>query len=148
MGFNYDVDDIHGFILRYNMLFDGIKLWREDIAESGKRTGMLVTRLGRVLKVSSNVNENSLCNFPVQATGADGFKRALVMIDEKLRDLDALIVHILHDEVIVEAREDIAERVASMVKASMEEAFKSLLPEVHFRVEPAIRDTWKVPQEQ
>ena len=148
MGFRYDVDDIHGFILRYNMTFDGIKRWREDTAESGKRAGMLATRLGRVLKVSSNVNENSLCNFPVQATAADGFKRALVLIDEKLRGMDAQVVHILHDEVIVEAREDIAEWVALTVKESMEEGFKYLLPEVHFRVEPAIRDVWKVSQEQ
>jgi DNA polymerase I-like protein with 3'-5' exonuclease and polymerase domains len=147
MGFHYDVDDIHGFILRYNILFDGIKRWREDIAESGKCAGMLATRLGRVLKVASNANENSLCNFPVQATAADGFKRALVLIDERLRGMDAQVVHILHDEVIVEAREDIAEWVALTVKESMEEGFKNLLPEVSFGVEPAIRDTWKVSQE-
>jgi DNA polymerase-1 len=144
MGFQYDVDDIQGFILRYNMLFDGIKRWREDIAESGKRSGLLATRLGRLLKVSSNANENSLCNFPVQATAADGFKRALVLIDEKLQGINAQVVHILHDEVIVAAREDIAELVALTVKESMEEGFKSFLPEVLIHVEPAIRDKWKV----
>jgi hypothetical protein len=143
MGFHYDVDDIQGFILRYNMLFDGIKRWREDIAESGKRSGMLATRLGRVLKVSSNENENSLCNFPVQAAAADGFKRALVLIDDKLRSMDAQVVHILHDEIIVEAMAEIAEWVALKVKESMEEGFKNLLPEVSFEVEPTIRDTWK-----
>ncbi len=148
MGFHYDVDDIHGFILRYNILFDGIKRWREDTAENGKRSRLLATRLGRLLKVSSNVNENSLCNFPVQATAADGFKRALVLIDEKLRDLDAQVVHILHDEVIVEAGEDIAEWVALTVKESMEEGFKNLLSEVLFHVEPAIRDVWKASKAQ
>jgi DNA polymerase I-like protein with 3'-5' exonuclease and polymerase domains len=37
---------------------------------------------------------------------------ALIHLDRQLADQDAKIVHILHDEIIVEAKEDIAREVA------------------------------------
>jgi DNA polymerase I-like protein with 3'-5' exonuclease and polymerase domains len=50
----------------------------------------------------------------------------------------------LDNDVIVEAREDIAGDVAQIVKISMEDAFNKLLPNVPFKVEPEIRDSWGV----
>ena len=85
---------------------------------------------------------DSLYNYPVQGTAADGFKIALINLDDQLADQDALIVHILHDEVIVEARMDIADSVAVTLKECMEKAFAEILPEVPFVVEPEIRDSW------
>ncbi len=78
----------------------------------------------------------------VQGTAADGFKIALIDLDDQIAGKDARIVHILHDEVIVEARTDIAQSVAVMVKNCMEEAFNDILPEVPFVVDPEIRDCW------
>jgi len=63
-------------------------------------------------------------------------------LDEKLKDSDAQIVHILHDEVIVEAKVDIADDVVKIVKTCMEAAFSKLFPNVPFEVKPEIRDTW------
>jgi DNA polymerase I-like protein with 3'-5' exonuclease and polymerase domains len=73
---------------------------------------------------------------------ADGFKLALIYLDEKLKDSDAQIVHILHDEVIVEAKADIADDVAKILKTFMEGAFNKLLPNVPFKVKPEIKDSW------
>ena len=85
---------------------------------------------------------NSLYNYPVQGTAADGFKLALINIDRLLAGQDARIVHILHDEVIVEARTDIADSVVLMVKEFMEKAFGDILPGIPFVVKPEIRDSW------
>ena len=63
-------------------------------------------------------------------------------ISEKLNGLDARIVHTLHDEIIVEARDAIADQVQAIMKESMEEAFKQMLPEVSFVIEPKIADSW------
>jgi DNA polymerase-1 len=79
---------------------------------------------------------------PVQGTAADGFKLALINLDRQLDGQNACIVHILHDEVIVEARADIVDSVAETVKECMENAFNDILPEVPFVVEPEIRDSW------
>jgi len=142
LGFGYDVDDVHGMILRYNMAFSGMKNWRDGIVSSGLNNGVVSTKLGRTLKIAKDVNVNSLVNYPVQGTAADGFKMALIYLNEDLTGPDAGIVHILHDEVIVEVREDIAESVAVTVKQCMERSFKEILPNVPMVVEPVIRDSW------
>jgi DNA polymerase I-like protein with 3'-5' exonuclease and polymerase domains len=95
-----------------------------------------------VINMTKYDNCDSLYNYPVQGTGADGFKLALINLDGQLAGRDARIVHILHNEVIVEARADIVESVAVTVKNCMEKAFNDILPEVPFIVEPEIRDFW------
>jgi DNA polymerase I-like protein with 3'-5' exonuclease and polymerase domains len=142
MGFGYDVDDIQGMILRYGMKFPGIQAWRDTVVKSARDNGVIGTGLGRTLKVSDDVNENSLYNYPVQGTAADGFKRALLELDDQLAVLDARIVHILHDEVIVEAKDDIVDAVTEIVKKCMEGAFKETLPLVPFVVEPVVKEGW------
>jgi DNA polymerase I-like protein with 3'-5' exonuclease and polymerase domains len=67
---------------------------------------------------------------------------ALIELDELLAGQDAQIIHILHDEVIVEAREDIVDSVAVSVKNCMERAFREILPDVPFVVEPVVKDSW------
>jgi DNA polymerase I-like protein with 3'-5' exonuclease and polymerase domains len=76
---------------------------------------------------------------PVQANGADAFKQALYLISSGLQGVDARIVHTLHDETIVETRDGIEDQVLSIVKESMEEAFKRIIPEVPFVAE--LRET-------
>jgi DNA polymerase I-like protein with 3'-5' exonuclease and polymerase domains len=44
--------------------------------------------------------------------------------------------------VIVEAKADIADDVAKIVKTCMEDVFEKLIPNVPFKVEPEIRDSW------
>ena len=75
-------------------------------------------------------------------TASDGFKLALLDLDQKLEGLDARIVHIIHDEIIVEAREDIVDDISKVVKECMEKAYENMLPNCPFFVEPKITDTW------
>lgn len=70
---------------------------------------------------------------------------ALIDLDEQLKGQDAGIVHILHDEAIVEAREDIVEVAVMTVKNCMEQAFKGILPAVPMVVEPVVREIWGGP---
>jgi DNA polymerase I-like protein with 3'-5' exonuclease and polymerase domains len=93
------------------------------------------TKIGRLIHIQDDASDRSLFNLPVQATGADGFKLALIHISEKLNGLDARIVHTQNDEIIVEAREDIADQVQAIVKESMEEALERIVPEAPFVAE-------------
>ncbi|MDB4303636.1 DNA polymerase, partial [Desulfosarcina sp.] len=142
LGFGYDVDDVQGMILRYNMDFSGMKAWRDVVVTSALNDGAVSTPLGRTLKVDKNTNVNSLVNYPVQGTAADGFKMALIILDDELAGQDVGIVQILHDEVIVEARKDIVDSVTETVKNCMEQAFKEILPNVPMVMNPAVRDSW------
>ena len=95
-----------------------------------------------VINMTNYENFGTIDNYPVQGTAADGFKIALIDLDEQISGKDARIVHILHDEVIIEARADIAETLAVTVKNCMENAFNDVLPGVPFVVEPEIKDSW------
>ncbi len=99
-------------------------------------------RIGRPIHIQDDAGDRSLFNFPVQTTGADGFKLALIHISEKLNGLDARIVHTQHDEIIVEAKDDIADRVRTIVKESMLEALKRIIPEVPFVAEIGVAEAW------
>ena len=56
--------------------------------------------------------------------------------------LDARVVHILHDEIIVEAKDDIAGQVEEIVKESMEGAFEQLKLGVPMIAKPKRREAW------
>jgi DNA polymerase-1 len=92
--------------------------------------------------VTNSTETNSIVNFPVQGTGSDGFKYALWLLDGRLNGLDARVVHILHDEIIVEANDEIAEQVKGIVKDCMEKAFEQLDLGVSMLVEPEEGDAW------
>ncbi|MGD0886732.1 MAG: hypothetical protein ABSA46_17970 [Thermodesulfovibrionales bacterium] len=55
-------------------------------------------------------------------------------------------MHILfipqHDEIIVAARDGIKDQVREIVKQSMEEAFKQIIPEVPFVAEIRVAGAW------
>jgi DNA polymerase I len=57
--------------------------------------------------------------------------------------MNARIVNIIHDEVIVEAREDIAEDVKGIVKKSMKSAMGKMGLEVPFKVKAEISSKWR-----
>ena len=101
--------------------------------------GTISTKLGRSRKLSDEDKENFICNHPIQGTGAYVFKMTLFDLDSDA-DKDARIVHILHDEIIVEAKEDVAGDVAVTMKNSMERAFTEIFPDILFVVTPEIRD--------
>jgi DNA polymerase I-like protein with 3'-5' exonuclease and polymerase domains len=56
------------------------------------------------------------------------------------------LMHVLfipqHDEIIIEVRDGTEDQVQEIVKESMEEAFKQIIPEVPFLVEPIVAEAW------
>jgi len=58
-----------------------------------------------MIHIPDNTTDTSLFCLPVQANGADTFKLALYRISRGLEGVDARIIHILHQVVIVQARD-------------------------------------------
>jgi DNA polymerase-1 len=141
-GWQTDIDHVGHLISNLYDEFDGIAKWQSTIVEKAKIDALVVSKLGRRLKVDDDVKDNSIVNFPIQATASDGFKLALLDLDRKLEGRDARIVHIIHDEIIVEAKEDIADEVSKIVKECMEKAYENMLSNCPFLVEPKITDSW------
>ncbi|MCC5808623.1 MAG: hypothetical protein JJU00_20010, partial [Opitutales bacterium] len=80
-------------------------------------------------------------NTPVQGGAADGLKRALVLLAERLPK-EAAILSTVHDEVIVECPEVLGEAVARTMEDAMTEAMAAIYSEVPVEVEAHVGRTW------
>jgi DNA polymerase I-like protein with 3'-5' exonuclease and polymerase domains len=66
----------------------------------------------------------------------------LIALHERLQGLDSKIVHLLHDEIIVEAKAEIVEAVREIMKECMEGAFREIFKDVPFVANPIISESW------
>ena len=120
----------------------GISKWTQTSVTGAGAIKRVSTKIGRLIHIPDDSSDRSLFNLPVQTNGADGFKLALVNISGKLNGLDARIVHTQHDEIIVEARDEMVDRVQTIVKESMKEALERIVPEVPFVAEIRAAESW------
>jgi DNA polymerase-1 len=81
-------------------------------------------------------------NAPIQGTSSDIFKRSMTLLDAALLNLDAQIVNSIHDELVIECEESIAERVKDIVTRKMIDGAKEFLPRVPVKVDVAVADAW------
>jgi len=83
-------------------------------------------------------------NMPIQGTAADIMKKAITDIDERFHKngLDAFIVNIVHDEIVIEAGEEVTVEAAKAAKEIMEEASRFFLKEISVEVECNIGHFW------
>ena len=95
------------------------KLWKRadrEFRENGEV--LLKTRSGRVRRLTEDdmrykskwPKKTVVYNTPVQSLTSDGLKQALVLLWPHLKALDARPVNLVHDEIIIECRKDVAAR--------------------------------------
>jgi hypothetical protein len=78
----------------------------------------------------------------VHNSNADMTKLALIGLNEALRDYDARVVNTVHDEIVVEAREDQAEVVCKIVEHEMVKAGQETIKLVPVVADAKIADYW------
>jgi hypothetical protein len=78
----------------------------------------------------------------VHNCNADMTKLALINLRAALSGWDARTVNTVHDEIVVEAREDQAEEVKYLVEEAMLDAGKAILKEVPIVADAAVADYW------
>jgi DNA polymerase I-like protein with 3'-5' exonuclease and polymerase domains/intein/homing endonuclease len=153
------LDEAKALISRYFAAYPGIQKWLDKAAKDSVRLGYSVTPLGRKrfynlpdesLKRSSEDDwrkqiaaiERQGKNSPIQGCNADMTKLALINLRAALSGWDARTVNTVHDEIVVEAREDQAEEVKHLVEAAMLDAGKAILKEVPIVADAAVADYW------
>ena len=86
------------------------------------------------------------CNYPIQGACADASMLALAYADERLFEagIDGGPVAWLHDEIVLEVREDQAERATEILKQAMIDGFRETFPGAPLDrlVEPHIGMSW------
>ena len=59
-------------------------------------------------------------NAPIQGTAADIIKKAMIDLDEKLKNYRSKMILQIHDELVLECPDDEVEYVSKILKESME----------------------------
>lgn len=124
--------------------FKKIKEWHDYIKKELKEKKEFIckTILGRVLKAYTFTDA---ANYPIQGTGADLLKLSVLVFDNELKreNLKAKVVNLVHDEIVVECKEEDAEKVKNILEISMKKAGSMVLSHVHLDVELFVNKNWK-----
>ena len=139
------------FMERYFARYPGVKRFMEDCVQLGYARGYARTLLGRrrylpeLKSPSYNVRafgERCAMNSPIQGTAADIIKLAMIRVFEALRaqKLRARLILQVHDELIVEAPEDEAERVRALLRDCMEGVMRLSVP---LRTDISVGRNWR-----
>ncbi len=127
------------YIELYFARYPGIHRYMLESVEAGKRDGFVKTMMGRRRELpelqSSNYNTRSFgervaMNMPIQGTAADIIKLAMVRVHEALRreGLRAKLVLQIHDELIIDAPAEEAERVKALLSECMQNVVELSVP--------------------
>jgi DNA polymerase-1 len=127
--------EAQAMIDRYFSAYPEVRRFLDDTVAAAHRDGYAVTMFGRKRRIpelkSSNYQlrsfgERTAMNHPMQGTAADIMKLAMVEVDRVLRaeesraeGLRARMVLQVHDELVFEASEGEAERLAAVAREAM-----------------------------
>ena len=139
------------FIDRYFERYPGVKAYMDDAVKRGHAQGYVTTLMNRrrYLPELSSPNyavrafgERCAMNSPIQGTAADIIKLAMIAVDRALREegFRAKLILQVHDELIVEAPEEEAERVRELLRRCMEGVMKLSVP---LRTDISIGGDWR-----
>jgi DNA polymerase-1 len=133
------------YIQQYFATYPGIKLFLDACVLEAKEKGYSVTMFGRRRPIpelsSSNFMQRSFgeriaMNSPIQGTAADIIKIAMVKTWKALKDagMQSKLILQVHDELIIEAKKDEAEKARQILEACMKSAAElavELVVDVH-----------------
>ena len=134
-----NVNDAKDFIDRYMEKFDGIKDYMKKEVDDAKEKGYVTTIMNRKryideIKASNYMirmqGERMALNTPIQGSGSDILKKAMIDIDSEFKEknIKSKMLLQIHDELIFEVKEEEIEIVKEIVKEKMENAFKLSVP--------------------
>jgi len=139
------------YVNLYFQRYPGVREYMDNTREQAKETGFVETIFGRRLYLpeirSKNAPrrqhaERTAINAPMQGSAADIIKHAMIRVHQWLPDsgYDARMLMQVHDELILEVKEDQAEKFAAELKAQMEAAAELKVP---LEVDAGVGDNWE-----
>ena len=140
--------EAQNYIDNYLKKYSGIKIFMEEIVKKASEEGFVETLFGRRRYVPELKSNNYVVrqfgtrvamNTPIQGTAADIMKIAMNKVFDGIKDLDAKVVLQVHDELILEVKEEQKEQAKEILKSSMENATKLDVP---LKVELSEGKTW------
>lgn len=140
--------DAKKFIDQYFELRAPIKAFIAKTLQQAEDEGYVETYFGRRRPTPDVKSSNFMvregakraaANMPIQGTEADLMKLAMLKIDEKIGDLGEQILQV-HDSVLVECPKENADKVAELLKDTMENIYPDL--KIKLRVDVTAGKNW------
>ena len=134
-----DRKQAQAYIDRYFQRYPGVLAYMERTREQASEQGYVETLFGRRLYLPEIQSKNAALrkgaertaiNAPMQGTAADIIKRAMVMVDRWLSEsgVDARVILQVHDELVLEVREDLVEPVSAQLRDLLGAAAELAVP--------------------
>jgi DNA polymerase-1 len=82
-------------------------------------------------------------NTPIQGSNADITKMALILLHNRLKGKKAFIINTVHDEIIVECKEEISDEISKIVRESMIDGARYFLKKVSMEVDLNVNTYWE-----
>ena len=142
--------EAQNYIDNYLLKFSKVDDYMHTVVDKAKKDGYVETLFGRRRYIkelkSSNFmvrefGKRAAMNTPIQGTAADIMKIAMNNVYKELKEsnLDAKIVLQVHDELLLEVKDEDVEKAEIILKRNMENAFKLNVP---LMVETNVAKTW------
>ena len=124
-------------IEKYFERFKDVQSFISNTIERASKNGYVETFFKR-RRYFANINSSNerlagferraAVNAVIQGTAADIIKIAMVQLDKKLKKIDAKLIMQVHDELLIEAKENVTEQVKEITKDVMENVVKFDVP--------------------
>ena len=142
--------EAQNYIEQYFDRYPQVKNYMDETKLSAKKMGYVETVFGRRLYLadieSSNYQrrqyaERSAINAPMQGTAADLIKIAMIHLHQKIKEesFDAKIIMQVHDELVIEVKENQSDELSELTTSIMSEISKL---DVDLKVDADIGNNW------
>ena len=138
------------YIDRYFARYPGVKTYMDSIRAQAAEDGFVETLFGRRLYLPDiraknpmlrQAAERTAINAPMQGTAADIIKRAMIRVDEWIRDSqpDVSMIMQVHDELVFEVAENQLPQAQEKIRSLMQGAAELAIPLI---VDVGVGDNW------
>lgn len=141
------LEEASQFHRKFFDLYKGVRSWQKRMEIEISRTNHYVSRSlsGRIRNLfGKDIRITTACNSPVQGTGADIVKLAMAATYDEYerRGIDATIVNMVHDELLVESHESCVDAAREILIRNMETAAARFLGDLPCTVEAGVGKDW------
>ena len=128
-GLAISLDEAQRFKFIFDQTYSRLRWWQLEQQREAETKGKIKTMSGRLVSFHNPARcYTDARNYPIQAAAADlqllGIHRIYAQLVE--RKLPAFLVNFIHDELVLEVREDLTDEVSSLLEDEMTGAFLML----------------------
>jgi DNA polymerase I-like protein with 3'-5' exonuclease and polymerase domains len=142
-GVMFTAEQAQEFQERFFDVYRGVRDWQ--FRTWSEFRGSARSASGRLRLLPHGAARYAYLNTPIQGTEADGLKRALALLHPQLAAIEAHLVNVIHDELVVSVPADRAEHVKAVVVRAMVAGMQEFVPAVPIDVEASVSPRWKKP---